>query len=35
MSAAHPVFACTCGAAWGTVEGPCVCDVPAHMIGGK
>lgn len=33
MSAARPVFACTCGVAWETREGPCVCEVPAHMIG--
>lgn len=31
MSAARPVFACTCGVAWGTAEGPCVCEVPEHM----
>jgi hypothetical protein len=33
MSDARPVFACTCGVAWGTVEGPCVCEVPAHFSG--
>lgn len=31
MSAVRPVFACTCGVAWGSVEGPCVCEVPEHM----
>lgn len=31
MSDAHPVFACTCGVAWGSVDGPCVCEVPEHM----
>lgn len=31
MSDERPVFACTCGVAWGSVEGPCVCEVPEHM----
>lgn len=33
MSVDRPVFACTCGVAWGSAEGPCVCEVPAHMLG--
>lgn len=34
MSDERPVFACTCGVAWGSVEGPCVCEVPDQARSG-